>query len=223
MFIPLLARAERRGDRPVGVDHRTGEERPGLLFPDRKTHAVDRLHQRQHLGDRVEPAAEVAGRRRIGHPRRAQGVEIDLVVAKRLQVLQAVAAAQDVVGDVQHVIRLVVRQMDLEQTQFIVDRADQADLPRQQVDRADPADPGRAGPVGQVVADAPRGHDRPGRSAELPGAVAAFDAALASEPLFACTGIHSKRLLACKRADGRDNSLHTRKAGRFELFIARIQ
>jgi hypothetical protein len=62
----------------------------------------------------VESAAEVAGRRRIRNPPGSEGVEIALVVSQEFQMLQPRPARQKVVGDVQDVIRFVVRQVDLE-------------------------------------------------------------------------------------------------------------
>ena len=75
-----------------------------------------------------EAAAEVARRGRVGNPLGAQGVEEDLVVAAQLDVLQPDAVAQRVVGQVQHVVRLVVGQMDLQQVQAAVDGLDQPGL-----------------------------------------------------------------------------------------------
>src|SRR5262249_40817835 len=76
----------------------------------------------------VKTAAEVAGGGGIGNALGAEGVEEDSVVAAQLDVLQTVAVAQGVVGDVEHVIGLVVRQMDLEHMQASVDVVDEADL-----------------------------------------------------------------------------------------------
>ena len=82
---------------------------------------------------RPEAAAEVSRRRRVGDALRAQRVEIALVVAQEFQVLQAIAAADHVIGDVQHVIALVVRQMNLQKVQVLIDRLDQADPAGQQM------------------------------------------------------------------------------------------
>ena len=150
---PALALTQRRGNRAVGVDHRAIEELLLLLLPDSQANFVDRLHQRHHLLIGLESPAEVAGRCRIGNPLRAQCIQINLVVAKRLQILKAPAVARDVVGDVQHMIRFVIRQMHLEQMHVFVNGIDQPDLARQQMHRANPAmtKPPRA--VGHVVAD----------------------------------------------------------------------
>ncbi len=62
-----------------------------------------------------ESSAKVAGRGGIRNAFGAQGVQIGLVLAAQLQVFQARPAAQRVVRQVQHVVPLVIRQMNLEQ------------------------------------------------------------------------------------------------------------
>ena len=74
-----------------------------------------------------EAAAEVAGRGGIGNAASAEGVEEVLVVAAQFDVLQTGAAAQGVVGDVEHVVGFVIGQVELEQMQALVDGLDQAD------------------------------------------------------------------------------------------------
>ena len=68
---------------------------------------------------------EVARSRRTRDRLRAQGVHVGRVVAQAAQVLEPHAPAQQVVGDVEHMVRLVVRQMPLQQLQPPVDLARQ--------------------------------------------------------------------------------------------------
>jgi len=151
---PLLALAEGGRDRAVGVDHRPlPEEGRPLPLPDLQAHVVDRLHQRQHLRLVPEPAAEVAGGRGVGDALCPQRVEVGLVVAQQFQVLDARAAGQHVVGQVQHVVALVVGQVPLEQPDALVDGLRQPDATRQQVDGADPAAADDARAAGHLVAD----------------------------------------------------------------------
>jgi hypothetical protein len=82
-----------------------------------------------------------------------EGVEIDLVVAPDLQVLQAAAAGQEVVGDVQDVVALVVGQVPLQQVEVVVDVPDQVELPGQEVDGSDAARGDSPCPVGQFIVD----------------------------------------------------------------------
>lgn len=64
---------------------------------------------------------------------RGQCVEIDLVVAAQFEILQTVAVAEGVVSQVEHVIGLVIRQMNLEQVQTPVNGVNQPELAGQQV------------------------------------------------------------------------------------------
>ena len=88
-----------------------------------------------------------------GSDGRPQAVEEHRVGAAGLDVLQARAAAQCVVGDVQHVVGLVVGAVDLEQLDRGVDLAGQADRLDQAGDHPDAAmgDPPVA--LGPLVAD----------------------------------------------------------------------
>jgi len=105
---PFLARPGGFGERAIGLNERLVEERRGLLAPHAHPRRVDR--RLQGLDRRaVKASTEVPRRRRVWNPLRAQRVEIALVLAAQLNVLQARPAAQDVIGDTQDVIRLVIR------------------------------------------------------------------------------------------------------------------
>jgi hypothetical protein len=110
----LLALAGGSYQRAVHVDRGQREEVVGLLPPDAPADVVEDVLQGVDVGRR-EAAAEVAGRGRVGDAAGAQGVEKHFVVAAELDVLQTGALTQGVVGDIEHMIRLVKRQMDLEQ------------------------------------------------------------------------------------------------------------
>src|SRR5665213_1516742 len=99
---PRLALTEGGGDGAVSIDHRLTKERWVLLPPDVQTRLIDRLHQRKDLLIALKPAAEVAGGGRIGNARRAQRVQIRLVIAKPLQIFDAGAADHRVVRQAQH-------------------------------------------------------------------------------------------------------------------------
>ena len=103
---PLLAPAVGGGERPVGVDERLVEEGVGLLLPGPQPGLVEDVHQPLDVG-LGEAAAEVPGGGRVGDAFGPEGVEVDLVVAADFEVLQAAAAGQEVVGDVQDVVALV--------------------------------------------------------------------------------------------------------------------
>lgn len=65
--------------------------------------------------------SEVAGSGGVGEQLGVQGIQVTEVPASPLQILQPRAAADHVVGEVQHVVRLVVGQMHLQQVQPGVD------------------------------------------------------------------------------------------------------
>ena len=102
----LLAPAVGGGQRAVGVDERLVEEVVGLLLPGPEPGLVEGVHQPLDVG-LGEAAAEVPGGGGVGDALGPEGVEVDLVVAPDLQVLQPAAAGQEVVGDVQDVVALV--------------------------------------------------------------------------------------------------------------------
>ncbi len=173
-----LALAAGCHQRAVQVDRGQVEEGVGLLSPEALPHGVEDVLQGVDVGRR-EAAAEVAGRGRVGDTAGAQRVEEHLVVAAQLDVLQTGALAQGVGGEVEDVVRLVKRQMDLEQVQALVDGVDQADLPGQGVDGADAAVGDAAAAVGDLVMDVGRRELRPVAIPELGLVQAAVDAALA--------------------------------------------
>jgi hypothetical protein len=135
---PRLALARGHHERAVHVDRGPLEELRGLPGPDVQAGLVGGLHQTADVR-LAEAAAEIAGRGRVGDSLRAQSVEKDLVVATQLDVFQACAVAEGVVGQVEHVIRLVVRAMDLQEVQAAVDGLHEPDFPRQLMHHADAA------------------------------------------------------------------------------------
>ena len=83
-----------------------------------------------HQGDDIglgETAAEVPGGGRVGNSLGSQGVEVDLVIAPQFEVLDPLAAGEDIEGDVQDVVGFVVREMPLEQVKIAVDLLDELD------------------------------------------------------------------------------------------------
>ena len=140
----LLALAGGDHQRSVHVDRGPVEELRGLPGPHVQPSVVDGCHQRADVS-LGKAAAEVAGRGGVGNPLGAQRVEEDLVVAPQFDVFQPNAVAHRVVGQIQHVIRLVIGAVDFQHLDPAVDRLDQTGRVGQLVDQADAA-----------VADGPR-------------------------------------------------------------------
>jgi hypothetical protein len=128
----------RLDDRAVGIDDRTGEKLRGLLLPGLQPRHVEGLLQSPQIFA-LEAPAEVAGGGGIGNPLRAQQIEIGLVLTSQLEVLQARATAQRIVGQIEHVIRFVKRQVDFEQLQPRVDGFGQTQMADQLLHQADAA------------------------------------------------------------------------------------
>ena len=106
----LLALAGRLDTRASDPDCCDLKDLGQLLAPDFDLDVVE--HLLQCLDEMlVKPAAEVASRRRIGDPTGSKSIQIALVGSQKLQVLQPCPTCQQVGGDVQDVIRLVVWQV----------------------------------------------------------------------------------------------------------------
>ena len=154
-FFPRVGR-----QRPVHVDvgHRR-QQVPAPAPPQPRPHRVDALHQLDHVRLVVAPR-EVARRRRARNQLRSQGVHVGRVVAQGVEILQPRAPAQQVVGDVQHVVRFVVRQVPLQQLQPPVDLAVQPQLRHQPPDHSDSSVAHRVDPRPDLVADLARTEHR---------------------------------------------------------------
>ena len=155
----LLALAIGWRERSVGVDDRFPEELPRLLLPNPNPAAIDPRHQALDIVAR-ETSTEIPGRGRVRDALGAESGQIDLVLAESLEVLEAVAASEHVERDVQDVIGLVVRQVELQQVQAPIDFIDQADPSRQLQHQADAAGDHPPSPVGHLVGDSNRPHHR---------------------------------------------------------------
>src|SRR6185369_7233116 len=134
------------------------EECRWLPSPDAFADVVERIDQRVDVGG-AEAAAEIARRGGIGNALGADGVEEDLVLTAQFDVLDTGAAAQRVVREVENVIGLVIRQVNLEQAEPFVDGAGEADAMAQEVQRPDAAVSDAAATLGKFVMDVGGGED----------------------------------------------------------------
>jgi hypothetical protein len=92
------------------------------------------------------------------------------------------------------VVRLVVRQVDLQQMKTVIDRPIQAQVFDQEVHRADPARTNRLGSASDLVGDVRRGKFRPRRRRPFRLLQPPGDSLLACFQLPAYFGFHSKLL-----------------------------
>jgi hypothetical protein len=86
-----------------------------------------------------ESSAEVASGGGIGDAACSENIEEGFIVATEFDVLKASAVAEGVVGDVENVIGLVIREMDFQEVKALVDGLWQTELVCQHVDDADAA------------------------------------------------------------------------------------
>ena len=158
--MPVLLVAQRWRQRPVHVHvgHR-GRQVPAPAPPQLRPHRVEGLLQPDDI-PLAEAPREIARRRRARDHLRPQGVHVGRVVAQAAQVLQPRAPARQVVGDVQHMVRLVVRQVPLQQRQPPVDLPGQPELGHQLPDHADAPVAHRVDPRPDLVADPARPEHR---------------------------------------------------------------
>jgi hypothetical protein len=108
-----------------------------------------------------EPPAEVPRGGRVRNRLRTERVQEDFVVAAELDVLQAGRVAQRVQRQVEHVVRLVVGDMHLEQMQPTINLSDQPHFPRQLQHHSHAAIRDAAGLVRHFILHARRVQDRP--------------------------------------------------------------
>ena len=190
---PFLALPGRLDHRAVGVEDRLPEEVFGLLLPDPHPGVVEGLLQGIDTPD-IESPAEVPARGRVGNPPGPEGVEISLVVPQELQVLEPRAARQQVVGDVQNVVRLAIGQVNLQQVETVVDLAVETQPFHQQMHRADSTRGDRPSSIRDLVVDVRGGKFRPLRRPAIDPLQPPGDSLLAGFQLLAYFGVHSKLL-----------------------------
>src|SRR5208282_4097567 len=188
----LLALGVGLDEGAIALDDRLGKELGGLLGPDPQPRFIDGVHQGHDimLG---EAAAEIPGGGGVGDPHGAQGVEINLVVAPQFEMLDFLAAGQDVVGDIQDMVGLVIGLMPFEEMEIAVDIADQPGPASQQVEGTDSASGETLDAVRQFVMDVGGGHH--GLVELRPGPI--LDALEYSPPTFVeYSAVEFSRLLA---------------------------
>ena len=81
----------------------------------------------------LEASAKVTCRGGIGDALGAEGIQEMEVLAAPFDILQTIAVAQRVVGDIENVVGLMIGKMKLEQVQVTVDGLDQAEASCQEM------------------------------------------------------------------------------------------
>ena len=149
-------------DAAIGLDDRLLEEFRWLLRPNPLPRFIEGVHQVENIG-LTEAAAEVSGGGRVRDSRGSQRIEVNLVIAPQFEVLNALAARDDIEGNVQDMVGFVIRQMPLEQVKVAVDVLDEVDFLSQQKDGSDATGAEPADAIGIFVVDIGRRHhgDRP--------------------------------------------------------------
>jgi len=182
-------------ERAVGVEDGEVEEIGGLLFPHPDTNIVVNILKRVDVFRREAPTEITSG----GGIRNALGAEsikeVD-VLAAQFDVLQTVAVAQSVIGDIEYMIGFVIGEMNLEQVQFAIDGVDESNASSQQVKRADAAVRDAVNAVGNFVVNVAGREDGPIAATGFAFVKPALKTALASVELSSYLDVHSK-FLSC--------------------------
>jgi hypothetical protein len=106
--------------RSIAFDESFLKKTRRLLPPNFHADGIEDLHQQQDRQE-VESTTEIPGSRGVGDSFGSERVEIRFVISSEFKVFQASAAGENVVRDIQHVIRLGIRQVDLEYVDVLID------------------------------------------------------------------------------------------------------
>ena len=132
-----------------------------------------------------ETSTEIASGGWIRDALGAQSVEIIDVVTSQLDVLQTIAVAQGVGGEVEHMVRLGVGETNLENGEASVDGVDEAYVACQLVEERNAAIAQTVDAFGNLIAEIAAGQDWAGLLGKLGFVEAALDFALAGSQLSA--------------------------------------
>jgi hypothetical protein len=187
-----------------------------LVLPDLDALAVEEVHERVEVRG-GEAAEEVAGRGRVGDALRAQDVEVGLVVPKQFEILQVLAAGQEVVGEAEDVVGLEVGQMALEQAQLPVDGLGQAEALDKELASAEAAGVQAAALVANLVVDVAVPEHPLALFLPLPLAQATADAALAIAEPPVYLGVHLSYLHERGKGYRFHKSISPQMSGFFKL------
>ena len=117
-------------------------------------------------------------------------------MAEQLQVLQAGASAQGQIGEGQHMVGLVVGQVQLKQVEASVDGLGESEARGEGVDGSDAPDGESTRALGNFIVNVAGGHDGFGAAAEVGFIEASLDASLAVGQHLSYALSHLKPLVA---------------------------
>ena len=137
------------------------EEGLGLLFPHTHPNSIVDILKLIDVA-LAETSTEIAGKWSGRDASAAEGIAVDVVKWRNLDVLQTGAVAQGIVSDVEHMIGFVIRQVDLEQVDVVVDGVNEADASSEQVKGAKAAVGNAVDAFGDFVVDVAGGEDGSG-------------------------------------------------------------
>jgi hypothetical protein len=164
-----------------------------LNTPDALSRSVEGLLKIEDIRRR-ETAGEVAGRGGVWQPLGVEGVEEVFILTPQLEVLKTDSAGEDVTGDTEDVVALVIGQMDLEKMKTLVDILNETNVLGHEVNGPDAPRRDSTDTVRDLVLDIAAFQDGLGLGGSLLGIQATGDAAFAlAEDLLNVLLLHLKR------------------------------
>ena len=161
-------------------------------MPNPLPHRVGYLHQIEDIG-LLKATSEVPAGGRVRNALGAQTIQEGLIIAPQLNILQPYSLEQGVVGQIQHVVALVVGQVLLKQMQPRVDFLPQPQFVDHQMNRADTSAVNRPGFLGHLIMNIAGLHHRlPLIAPTALGLQATLNSALAITQDLRIASLHSK-------------------------------
>jgi hypothetical protein len=157
-----LAAGARAYQGAVDIDPCLVENGGRLLTPDFDPRLIEDILKGLDILD-GDASAEVSGSGGVGNAVGTERVEEDDFVASQFDIVEARASTEGVVGEVENVITLVIRQVILQPMESFVDGLGESEFPNQEWDGTDAAGCDGSGSGGDRVVDIRGGEDGPRR------------------------------------------------------------
>jgi hypothetical protein len=167
----------------VCIEDGAVEKVTGLMPPDADANVVIDILEGVDVSD-VKTPAEVTCGSGIGDTLGSKGVEEVDVIAAKFDVLEAIAVAKGVVGEIENVIGFVVRHVDLEEMKLQVNGVNEADATAEQMKGPNTAVADAMHPLTDFIVDVACREDGPINRRQLGFVKTTLNSALASaEPI----------------------------------------